>query len=115
MIQGDGDPVTQYDGGPAMAAELGSQLISVRDSGPHDHYGSNQCVTDKIDNYLMNGVLPPSRSECAAEPRPPVPTDTAKSNRGDTPKRTNNARVLALPNIAPSGENGLRNAGLDRP
>jgi pimeloyl-ACP methyl ester carboxylesterase len=75
VIQGDGDPATQYDGGPAMAAALGNQLISVRDSGQHGHYGSNACVTDKIDNYLINGVLPPSRSECAGDPRPSVPAD----------------------------------------
>ncbi|AHH99007.1 alpha/beta fold hydrolase [Kutzneria albida] len=79
VIQGDGDPATQYDGGPAMAAALGNQLISVRDSGQHGHYGSNACVTDKIDNYLINGVLPPSRSECASDPRPPVPADGART------------------------------------
>ncbi len=75
VIQADGDPATQYDGGPAMAAALGDQLISVRDSGKHGHDGTNPCVTAKIDDYLINGVLPPSRSECGDEPRPSVPAD----------------------------------------
>ncbi|GAB3460472.1 alpha/beta fold hydrolase [Actinophytocola sediminis] len=77
VIQGDGDPATQYAGGPAMAAKLGHQLISVRDSGLHGHYGANPCVTEAVDDYLINGVLPPARSECADEPRPQVPPDDA--------------------------------------
>jgi hypothetical protein len=94
VIQADGDPATQYDGGPAMAAALGDQLISVRDSGEHGHYGSNPCVTDKIDNYLINGVLPPSRSECTATPRPPVPADTTtEDTRTATTQHTKESRV----------------------
>lgn len=31
-----------------MAAALHDQLISVRDSGQHGHYGSNPCVTAKV-------------------------------------------------------------------
>lgn len=77
VIQADGDPATQYDGGPAMAAKLNDQLISVRDSGKHGHYGTNPCVTAKIDDYLINGVLPSSRSECTDDPRPPIPADTS--------------------------------------
>jgi pimeloyl-ACP methyl ester carboxylesterase len=95
VIQGDGDPATQYDGGPAMAAKLGDQLISVRDSGMHGHYGANTCVTDKIDNYLINGVLPPSRSECTAEPRPPVPADEANT-RITRAKDTKEARLAEI-------------------
>ncbi|OZM71510.1 alpha/beta hydrolase [Amycolatopsis antarctica] len=79
VIQGDGDPATQYEGGPAMAAKLGHQLISVRDSGAHGHFGTNACVTERVSDYLINGVLPPSQSECAAEPRPPVPPDAAST------------------------------------
>ena len=83
VIQADGDPATQYDGGPAMAAALHDQLISVRDSGRHTHYGTNPCVTDRVDAYLIDGILPPSRSECADEPRPNVPADgPAAGHRG---------------------------------
>ena len=97
VVQADGDPATQYDGGPAMAAALGDQLISVRDSGEHGHYGSNPCVTEKIDGYLINGVLPPSRSECADAPRPPVPADDgAPHARTGTTQHTKEARVRAV-------------------
>ncbi|HWO63348.1 MAG TPA: alpha/beta fold hydrolase [Umezawaea sp.] len=94
VIQADGDPATQYDGGPAMAARLGDQLISVRDSGKHGHYGSNPCVTAEVDDYLINGVLPPSRSECADEPRPPVPAD-GSAGVGSSARDTKADRVRA--------------------
>ncbi|WP_141514566.1 alpha/beta fold hydrolase [Streptomyces zhaozhouensis] len=77
VIQADGDPATQYEGGPAMADTLDNQLISVRDSGTHGLFGLNECVTEKVTDYLVNGVLPPSRSECDAAPRPDVPADDA--------------------------------------
>jgi pimeloyl-ACP methyl ester carboxylesterase len=77
VIQADGDPATGYAGGPAMAAALNNHLISIRDDGNHGHYGNNECVTERIDNYLINGVLPPSRSECTGPPRPTVPADNA--------------------------------------
>jgi pimeloyl-ACP methyl ester carboxylesterase len=95
VIQADGDPATQYDGGPAMAAKLGNQLISVRDSGVHGHYGTNRCVTEKVDNYLINRVLPPSRSECADEPRPDVPADSSAVGARSTTQDTKASRVRA--------------------
>jgi hypothetical protein len=57
-----------------MADELNNQLVSARDSGSYGHYGSNACVTDLVNAYLIDGVLPSSRSGCAADPRP----DTAR-------------------------------------
>lgn len=95
VIQADGDPATQYDGGPAMAAALNDQLISVRDSGEHGHYGTNPCVTARIDNYLINGVVPPSRSECAAEPRPPVPPDSAAHSANVSSTKESRVRTVA--------------------
>ncbi|MEO6088032.1 MAG: alpha/beta fold hydrolase [Umezawaea sp.] len=96
VIQADGDPATQYDGGPAMAAKLSDQLISVRDSGQHGHYGTNACVTGKVNNYLINGVLPPSRSECTDSPRPPVPADTSAESRTANAHATKEARVRVV-------------------
>ncbi|APU13628.1 alpha/beta fold hydrolase [Actinoalloteichus fjordicus] len=93
VIQADGDPATQYEGGPAMAETLGHRLISLRDSGGHGHYGLNACVTQKVDDYLINGALPPANSECTGDPRPPVPadgTDTPDPFAADTKE----ARVL---------------------
>lgn len=77
VVQADGDTQTEYAGGPAMADRLGDNLISVLDDGRHGQYGSNACVNQKINRYLVDGLLPDSRSSCAGEPRPAVPADSA--------------------------------------
>ncbi|SMC94005.1 alpha/beta fold hydrolase [Kibdelosporangium aridum] len=77
VIQADSDPQTQYDGGPAMAAKLNDQLISVVDEGSHGLYGANDCVSQIVDQYLVGGVLPGTRTTCPGEPRPDVPADNA--------------------------------------
>ncbi|GAA2795415.1 alpha/beta hydrolase [Crossiella cryophila] len=75
VIQAEGDIATHYAGGPAMARRLRDHLISVPDDGSHGLYGHNTCVTAKVDEYLINGVLPGPRSLCAGSPRPDVPAD----------------------------------------
>ncbi|GGM61395.1 protease [Longimycelium tulufanense] len=76
VIQGDGDTQTHYDGGPAMAHQLRHHLISVKDEGTHGFYGfGNSCVEQKVDRYLIDGVLPSTRSTCDGAPRPDVPRD----------------------------------------
>nr|WP_042197724.1 alpha/beta hydrolase [Kibdelosporangium sp. MJ126-NF4]CEL23137.1 putative hydrolase [Kibdelosporangium sp. MJ126-NF4]CTQ90275.1 probable exported protease [EC:3.4.-.-] [Kibdelosporangium sp. MJ126-NF4] len=77
VIQAEFDPATQYDGGPAMAAKLNDNLISIRDEGSHGQYGRNSCATGKINDYLIHGVLPGSRTVCSGAPRPDVPADSA--------------------------------------
>jgi len=77
VIQAEGDTQTQYDGGPAMAYRLRDNLVSVSDEGTHGLYGRNTCVTATVDRYLLDGVLPGSRSVCPGDPRPNVPPDTA--------------------------------------
>jgi TAP-like protein len=79
-----------------MAATLDNPLISVRDSGIHGQYGTNRCVTDRVDNYLINGILPASRSECPADvARPQVPADQAGTNGVPTRPSSKEARVKA--------------------
>ncbi|WP_405056729.1 alpha/beta hydrolase [Kribbella sp. NBC_01505] len=75
VIGAEFDPSTQYDGSPAMASALNNQLISVSDEGSHGQYGSNACATQKINDYLIKGILPGSRTVCAGAPRPDVPAD----------------------------------------
>jgi pimeloyl-ACP methyl ester carboxylesterase len=77
VLQGEYDGETQYEGGPAMASKLDDNLVSVTDEGVHGLYASNACATERIDDYLINGILPGSRSLCAGEPRPDVPADNA--------------------------------------
>jgi hypothetical protein len=77
VIQAEYDGNTQYEGGPAMASTLNDNLVSVSDEGGHGMYGRNACATQRINDYLLNGILPGSRSVCAGEPRPNVPPDPA--------------------------------------
>lgn len=93
VIQGDGDPATQYEGGPAMAKALDHRLISVRDSGTHGHYGLTECVTARVDDYLVNGTLPPPGTDCAAEPRPSVHADNAVAAKEEASSQSKRDRV----------------------
>jgi pimeloyl-ACP methyl ester carboxylesterase len=78
VVQAEGDTQTQYAGGPAMAARLGHNLITVVDEGKHGIYnGGNRCVDEKVNRYLIAGALPGSSSQCAGDPRPDVPKDGA--------------------------------------
>lgn len=71
IVQADGDTQTQYESGPAMAARLGHNLITVLDEGKHGIYGGgNACVDKSVDRYLIDGVLPASSSTCPGDPRP---------------------------------------------
>ncbi|NUT96098.1 MAG: alpha/beta fold hydrolase [Saccharothrix sp.] len=71
VVQAEGDTQTRYEGGPAMATQLGHQLLTVRDEGRHGIYGGgNKCVDREVDHYLVDGVLPDSSSSCAGDPRP---------------------------------------------
>jgi pimeloyl-ACP methyl ester carboxylesterase len=77
VVQAEFDHATQYEGGPAMASRLDHNLISVRDEGAHGIYGMNECVTKKVDDYLIRAVLPGSRTICPGAPRPNIPADGA--------------------------------------
>ncbi|WP_245599821.1 alpha/beta fold hydrolase [Embleya scabrispora] len=96
VVQAEFDPATQYEGGPAMANRLNNNLISVTDEGTHSLYGRNDCVTGKINDYLINGVLPGSRASCSGPPRPDVPTDAATARSTPPPNRSLEERALEL-------------------
>jgi len=73
VVQAEGDTQTQYESGPAMAARLGDNLITVVDDGNHGLYGTgNACVDKAVNRYLIEGLLPPSSSTCPGEARPDV-------------------------------------------
>ncbi|GLZ33873.1 tripeptidyl aminopeptidase [Lentzea sp. NBRC 105346] len=83
IVQSEGDTQTQYASGPAMASRLGNNLITVVDEGKHGLYGGgNKCVDERVDRYLIDGVLPGSTSECPGDARPDVPKD------GEAPQPT---------------------------
>jgi hypothetical protein len=70
VVQAEGDTQTAYAGGPAMAQRLRDNLVTVSDEGSHGEYASNPCVTEKINRYFVDGVLPDSSSVCPGSPRP---------------------------------------------
>ncbi|WP_157745445.1 alpha/beta fold hydrolase [Nocardiopsis gilva] len=79
VIQGEYDPQTPYEGGPAMAKRLHDNLIIVKDDGNHGYYGGPDydCVTEQIDDYLIDGILPGSATTCPGVPRADLDADTA--------------------------------------
>jgi pimeloyl-ACP methyl ester carboxylesterase len=80
VVQAEGDTQTQYESGPAMAALLGDNLITVVDEGKHGIYGGgNPCVDVAVDRYLVDGVLPGSSSTCPGDPRPDARRPPARS------------------------------------
>jgi pimeloyl-ACP methyl ester carboxylesterase len=90
VVQSEGDTQTQYASGPAMAARLGHNLITVVDEGKHGIYnGGNKCVDEKVNRYLIDGALPGSSSECTGDPRPDVPKD----GEGGTPPALSPDRI----------------------
>ena len=50
-------------------------------------------MTELIDRYLIDGVLPPSHSECEADPRPSVPADDAPESERESGQESMLARV----------------------
>jgi pimeloyl-ACP methyl ester carboxylesterase len=77
VVQAEGDPLTHYDGGPAMARRLRDPLITVADEGSNEIFGlrGNACVDRLVTRYLVGGVLPPPRVTCVGTPRPDVMED----------------------------------------
>jgi hypothetical protein len=83
VVQADGDPMDHYAGGVAMAERLGHHLITVEDSGDHEIYAllGNAHVDDLVNDYLVDGVLPPPRvSVPGTTPRPDIPADPVPSD-----------------------------------
>lgn len=58
------DPATPYKWAEALAADLGAPLLTYTGEG-HTAYGrSNPCVTDVVDAYLVDGVVPEDGVQC---------------------------------------------------
>lgn len=58
------DPATPYQWAVSLAEDLGATLLTYEGEG-HTAYGrSNLCITDAVDGYLVDGVLPPPGTTC---------------------------------------------------
>ncbi|WP_338846059.1 alpha/beta hydrolase [Massilia sp. W12] len=67
------DGVTSYEGAQAAHRALqGSRLLSYAGWG-HCAYGRNACVREYVNQYLLEGRLPPAGTVCAANPNPFLP------------------------------------------
>jgi pimeloyl-ACP methyl ester carboxylesterase len=78
VVQAEGDPLDNYEGGVGMAERLNHRLITVADSGDHEVYllGNNKAVDEICTRYLVEGVLPDGDVVVApTTPRPDVPAD----------------------------------------
>lgn len=65
VIGTTGDPATPYQWAEALAKQLeGGRLLTYEGHG-HTAYGrSNQCITDAVDGYLIDGTLPEEGTRC---------------------------------------------------
>ena len=59
-----GDPATPLFGTEAMAAALQDGRLVVVDADQHTGYGTNRCIVDLVDDYLIDLKVPPKKSEC---------------------------------------------------
>ncbi|MHA3946405.1 alpha/beta hydrolase [Cellulomonas bogoriensis] len=64
------DPATSYEGAQAVATQLpGSRLVS-SDSWGHTAYGTSECATSAIDQYLIGQQLPEEGTVCVGDVQP---------------------------------------------
>lgn len=58
------DPATPYEWAVSLADKVGGTLLTYDGEG-HTAYGrSNQCVTDAVDGFLVDGVMPEEGASC---------------------------------------------------
>ena len=72
VVQAEGDSVTPYQGGRALAELLGHRLVTVEDEGFHELYAvrGNRAVDDIVDTYLVNGIVPDQDARLPGTRRP---------------------------------------------
>ena len=59
------DPATPYVWSRSLAKIFtGSRLISLDADGHTGHGRGSACVDDAVDDYLLNGTLPPANMRC---------------------------------------------------
>ncbi|MDF3301334.1 alpha/beta hydrolase [Streptomyces tropicalis] len=64
-----GDPATPYRWTVETARRIGSPAVVLDNRGDgHTGYSSSTCVHRKVNDFLLDGSLPPSGSSCGADP-----------------------------------------------
>ncbi|MDX8053643.1 alpha/beta hydrolase [Lentzea sp. BCCO 10_0798] len=72
MVQSVRDPATPLAGAQRAHAKFAnSRMLTVRDEGDHGIYGfGNDCVSDVVESYLVDGVVPRKDLSCPGVPLP---------------------------------------------
>jgi len=78
------DPATPYRGGLLLARDLGNARVLTMKGDGHTAYGGNsECIDTKVEDYLINRVLPPAGTKCRQEvPFEKPPAEAAKQRSG---------------------------------
>lgn len=59
------DPATPFEWSEALADQLDSGVLLVRDGDGHTGYNSgNACVNEAVEGYLVSGIVPDDRTQC---------------------------------------------------
>ncbi|GLF94520.1 alpha/beta hydrolase [Streptomyces yaizuensis] len=63
-----GDSATPYEGARRMADELGEGVgvLLTNEGDTHGAYGTSECTTEVIDDYLLKGAIPEDGRTCSA-------------------------------------------------
>lgn len=60
-----GDPATPYKWSQSLAKQLDNATLLTYEGHGHTAYGrSNDCITDAVDGYLIDGKVPAANSQC---------------------------------------------------
>ncbi len=66
------DPATNYTGAVETNTLMPNSVLLRSDSWGHTAYGTSDCVTDRVDSYLINGKVPSGTATtvCTGDIRP---------------------------------------------
>ena len=67
VVGNRGDNATPYEWAVSVADQLHSGVLVSYDGTEHTSYGLSTCVDRVVDDYLIDGVVPPGDVDCPAE------------------------------------------------
>ena len=67
VVGNRGDNATPYEWAVSVADQLHSGVLVSYDGSEHTSYGLSTCVDRIVDDYLIDGVVPPGDVDCPAE------------------------------------------------
>ena len=67
LVGTTGDAATPLESSRKMAAALADGRLIIATEDQHTGYGTSECVTDLVDDYLADLKIPDKETTCAAE------------------------------------------------